>query len=151
MRRWNLDIDDSAGEPLVHQGRAALLFLLLAAVEDNFSSASLFALLHHKSCSLASSVYGPSPRHPSPRSWRFFAAMPEAEGLAHLSDHVLARKQSLIKDPYAHPLLRAMTEEDWSSTIALALKLHDSLTPLLTRANAHSPIMSIVCCRRLMH
>ncbi len=50
MLRWNLVIDDSAGEPLLHVGRAALLLLLLQTVEEKFSASSLFALLFHADC-----------------------------------------------------------------------------------------------------
>lgn len=47
LLRWNVHVDDSAGEPLVRFGAASLLALLMEAVAAEFSSASLCALFTH--------------------------------------------------------------------------------------------------------
>ena len=128
-RRWNMEIDDSAGEPLIHKGRAALLALMLRAIEDTFSATSLFALLHHKDCHFGKpqADHLRAVRHLEIAAYR---GMPESEGLAALADRLMARQAQLPKDPFAHPLLKAMTAEDWSATITLALGLHSILSPL---------------------
>lgn len=47
LRRWNIDIDDSAGEPLARFGGASLLDLLLEGLLTGFSAVTLAALLRH--------------------------------------------------------------------------------------------------------
>src|SRR6185503_11731605 len=52
LRRWNVDIDDSAGQPLADTPPATLLRVLLAAVESGFAPVDLLALLKHPLCTL---------------------------------------------------------------------------------------------------
>ena len=47
LRRWNIEIDDSAGEPLFDTPPATLLRCLLAAVDSGFAPVDLLALLKH--------------------------------------------------------------------------------------------------------
>ncbi|MGD9884916.1 MAG: double-strand break repair protein AddB, partial [Reyranella sp.] len=47
LRRWKIDIDDSAGQPLSHTPPAALLQLLVDAVDQRFAPVALLALLKH--------------------------------------------------------------------------------------------------------
>jgi ATP-dependent helicase/nuclease subunit B len=47
LRRWQIDIDDSAGQPLGHTPPAALLQLLVDAVDQRFAPVALLALLKH--------------------------------------------------------------------------------------------------------
>jgi len=52
LRRWTIDIDDSAGQPLVDTPPATLLRALLAAVDSGFAPVDLLALLKHPLCTL---------------------------------------------------------------------------------------------------
>lgn len=129
LRRWNLSLDDSAGQPLIHHGRASLSVLLLRSVEENFSAPSLFALLQHEACHFG------QPRGDFLHSVQAldlagFRGLPQADGLADLARRLLARQASLTKDVHAHPLLKAMSQDTWNGTIALATKLDAILTPL---------------------
>ena len=47
LSRWNIGVDDSAGEPLSRFGAASLLLLLMDAVEANFSASALQSLFSH--------------------------------------------------------------------------------------------------------
>ncbi len=47
LRRWSIEIDDSAGEPLFDTPPATLLRCLLAAVDSGFAPVDLLALLKH--------------------------------------------------------------------------------------------------------
>ena len=47
LSRWNIAVDDSAGEPLSRFSAASLLVLLMDAVEENFSASSLQSLFSH--------------------------------------------------------------------------------------------------------
>jgi ATP-dependent helicase/nuclease subunit B len=129
LRRWNLTLDDSAGEPLVHHGRAALLVLVLRCVEEKFRAPSLFALLHHEACTFGL----PHAEHlqvVQALDLAGFRGLPEADGLSHLGKRLAARQVALARDVHAHPLLKAMSPETWAGTISLAAKLDAALTPL---------------------
>ncbi|WP_421996884.1 double-strand break repair protein AddB [Reyranella sp.] len=52
LRRWDIDIDDSAGTPLADSPPAALLLALTAAIDAGFAPAALLALLKHPLCTL---------------------------------------------------------------------------------------------------
>ena len=47
LRRWDIEADDSAGDPLALTAPGALSLLLLEAVEDEFGPVSLMALAKH--------------------------------------------------------------------------------------------------------
>lgn len=51
-KRWNINIDDSAGEPLSKTQHGVLLQLCVEAILSNFAPLSLLALLKHKFCVL---------------------------------------------------------------------------------------------------
>lgn len=52
LRRWQIDIDDSAGQPLADTPPATLLRALVAAVDSGFAPVDLLALLKHPLCTL---------------------------------------------------------------------------------------------------
>lgn len=52
LRRWNIDIDDSAGQPLADFAPATLLRTLVTAVDSGFAPVDLLALLKHPLCTL---------------------------------------------------------------------------------------------------
>ncbi|SEP40024.1 ATP-dependent helicase/nuclease subunit B [Rhodospirillales bacterium URHD0017] len=52
LRRWNIDIDDSAGTPLLDTPSAGLLQALVGVVDDGFAPVALLALLKHPLCTL---------------------------------------------------------------------------------------------------
>ena len=47
LRRWEIEVDDSAGQPLADTAPATLLRALVAAVEHGFAPVALLALLKH--------------------------------------------------------------------------------------------------------
>jgi ATP-dependent helicase/nuclease subunit B len=52
LQRWNVEIDDSAGQPLADTPPGTLLRCLVAAVDEDFAPVALLALLKHPLCSL---------------------------------------------------------------------------------------------------
>jgi ATP-dependent helicase/nuclease subunit B len=52
LRRWNVDIDDSAGTPLGDTPSASLLQALVGAIDEGFAPVALLALLKHPLCTL---------------------------------------------------------------------------------------------------
>ncbi|HTR86311.1 MAG TPA: double-strand break repair protein AddB [Reyranella sp.] len=52
LRRWHVDIDDSAGQPLADSPPATLLRALVTALDAGFAPVDLLALLKHPLCTL---------------------------------------------------------------------------------------------------
>ncbi len=52
LKRWQIDIDDSAGTPLADTPSAALVHALIAVVDAGFAPVELLALLKHPLCTL---------------------------------------------------------------------------------------------------
>jgi ATP-dependent helicase/nuclease subunit B len=52
LRRWDIEVDDSAGQPLLDTPPTSLLRTLLAAVDGGLAPVDLLALLKHPFCSL---------------------------------------------------------------------------------------------------
>lgn len=50
MKRWRIEIDDSAGQPLAHTRPGAFLCLIAEAVDAEFAPVQLLALLKHPLC-----------------------------------------------------------------------------------------------------
>jgi ATP-dependent helicase/nuclease subunit B len=129
VQRWNLDIDDSAGEPLLHNGKAALLLLLLQSIEEGFSAASLFALLYHADC-----TFGQDRKTHLERvrvlELIAYRGLPYADGLQHLAHRIEVQKAEIQKNVHAHPLLKNVSDTGWSAVYQFAIQLNAILTPL---------------------
>jgi ATP-dependent helicase/nuclease subunit B len=52
LKRWEIDVDDSAGRPLSHTPPGAFLCLLAEAADEGFAPVPLLALLKHPLCTL---------------------------------------------------------------------------------------------------
>jgi ATP-dependent helicase/nuclease subunit B len=52
LRRWDIDIDDSAGQSLADSAPATLMRTLIAAIDSGFAPVDLLALLKHPLCTL---------------------------------------------------------------------------------------------------
>ncbi|MCA3573693.1 MAG: double-strand break repair protein AddB, partial [Aestuariivirga sp.] len=129
LRRWNITINDSAGEPLVRHGGAALLNLLLEALLQGFAAEPLAALLRHD---LA--LFGASPEearhHASLIEIALFRAGTGAPEIGRLA-HALRIAAEDQKSRPTHLLLRAVSAEQWEATIAHAGRIATVLQPLL--------------------
>lgn len=132
LRRWNIAIDDSAGEPLIRFGGASLINLLLEAVLTDFAAEPFAALLRHDLV-----TFGLPPE--------------EARHLASLIELALLRTGTGVPDigRLAHALrvaiasdnrrslplaVKFVSDAQWEQAIAQAQRLSDVLAPL--RADA---------------
>ena len=128
LKRWNITIDDSAGEPLVRHAGASLLNLLLEAVLQNFAAEPLAALLRHD---LAS--FGKAPEvarhHASLIEIALLRSGTGAPEIGRLT-HALRLAAEEQKTRAIHLTLRAVTTEQWEAAIAHAGVIAGVLQPL---------------------
>jgi ATP-dependent helicase/nuclease subunit B len=52
LLRWNISIEDSAGEPLINHGLASLAALTLDAISNGIKSSDILGLLSHVDCTM---------------------------------------------------------------------------------------------------
>ena len=130
LRRWNITINDSAGEPLVRHGGAALLNLLLEAVLQNFAAEPLAALLRHD-LALFGCEAEKARHHASLIEIALLRGGTGAPEIGKLS-HALRLAAEAQKKQLTHLLLRAVTADQWEDTIAQAARIAAVLEPLLS-------------------
>ncbi len=139
LRRWGVNVDDSAGDPLSVAPAGVLARLAIACAAESASAASLAALIAHPSMRLG-----------------FFRA--EMERLAPLLEiGVLrsaaggARARRLLGDPAgaisiaksesgqwrAHPARRRICQSDWARLEDLLQRLAAALKPMLDLEGEH--------------
>ena len=93
LRRWSIEVDDSAGQPLLDTPPASLLRALLAAVDGGFAPVALLGLLNHPFASFGLSR--PALLDAARRLDRkCLRGLKPATGLAALRAHVDAAKFS---------------------------------------------------------
>jgi len=129
LQRWQIFIDDSAGQPLAEAGRGQLLALLLALIVDGFAPSSLIALLAHPLCTL-----GRSSAEHRQRAQQFEAVclrqdLPLRQPQDYAADFDRIRKR-LATDRHAHRLIRALDAADWDSLAGFVQQLGEILSPL---------------------
>ncbi len=128
LRRWNIAINDSAGEPLIRFGGASLLNLLLEALLNDFAAEPLAALLRHD---LATFGLAPDEaRHLASlielALLRTGTGAPEIAKLSHALRVATEKdKRRALPLPAQH-----VTPEDWERAIAQAKRISDVLAPL---------------------
>jgi ATP-dependent helicase/nuclease subunit B len=130
MLRWNIVIDDTAGEPLTRFGLASLFEALQDAVASGFSAGALMKLTHHPLVTMGRA------REDAARQFRHleYAAFRQQGfdgGLENITHAVtradLARKADAI---HLHPTVERLTDEDWSALNSIAGDFVDALRPL---------------------
>jgi ATP-dependent helicase/nuclease subunit B len=130
MLRWNIVIDDTAGEPLTRFGLASLFEALQDAVASGFAAGALMKLTHHPLVTLG------RPREDAARQFRQleYAAFRQQgfdgglENIIHAVTRAdLARKADAI---HLHPTVERLSDEDWLALHAIARDLVDALRPL---------------------
>ncbi|PZF76478.1 double-strand break repair protein AddB [Aestuariivirga litoralis] len=133
LRRWNITIDDSAGEPLVRFGGASLLNLLLEALLQDFAAEPLAALLRHDLAGFGL----------PPEEARHLASLIElallrtgtgAPDIGKLS-HALRIATEKDKRRSLPLVTRHVGDEQWEGAIAQAQRISEVLAPL----TAHQP------------
>ena len=133
LSRWNIEVDDSAGEPLSRFGAASLLLLLMDAVEANFSAASLQSLFSHHL-----TRFGFERADFSAWAQKIGVAMfrtsPMVQGLEGLLPSFDLALKGSKGDSHPHPIVAHFKENDWQEMRECLAQVVDILSPLSPRS-----------------
>jgi ATP-dependent helicase/nuclease subunit B len=112
LARWNIVIDDSAGEPLSRFSAPSLLLLLMDAVEENFSASSLRNLFSHHL-----SRFGFGRADFSAAAGKIEVALFRSSPMIHGLDGLLPSFELAFANSKAeshpHPLVASLSEAEW--------------------------------------
>ena len=127
LLRWNIQVDDSAGEPLIRFGAASLLSLLMDVVSNDFNAPSLCALFAHPL-----SRFGLK-RLEFQRIARnidlaLFRDAPMGLGLAGFN-HAYQRALAHNGKTRQHSLIANLSDKDWQDMGEGVGRVEESLTP----------------------
>ncbi len=138
LARWKIEIDDSAGDALIHSPHASFLRLLLEATNSGFSPVLLKSLLAHRFCSFATPV-----DQRTDLFGKFELALLRTdesyEGLAGLIELCEKQRKGQIDNTYAHPSFKRLDENDWQQIADFTQRINDTLQPLVDLSNKPAP------------
>ncbi|NJM28817.1 MAG: double-strand break repair protein AddB [Rhizobiales bacterium] len=126
LTRWNIGIDDSAGEPLAKTPAASLLLLLCDAALSDIAPSDLARIIHHP---LAR--FGKDEHEAERRASVFDLAVMRRKPSAMNFDGCLMLARSRPSKKFLHPALQRLSDEEWSLCAALAADLELQLRPLI--------------------
>lgn len=128
LERWNIDVDDSAGEPLIRKSAGAFAALLAEAAASGFAARELVALFNHPYCRFGferSSLIEAA----STLEVAVLRGVPVGPGLAGLAAG-LERAPGRAGERHAHPLLRRIDARRWQAARDLLDRMRRELGPL---------------------
>jgi ATP-dependent helicase/nuclease subunit B len=130
LSRWNIGVDDSAGEPLSRFGAASLLVLLMDAVEANFSAASLHSLFTHHLVRFGfeREHFSTSARNIEVALFRSTPMIHGLEGLLPSFEQAFSKTES-----YPHPLVARLNDSNWHDMRGCLARVAEILGPLSPR------------------
>ena len=135
LSRWNIGVDDSAGEPLSRFGAASLLVLLMDVVEENFSASALQSLFSHPLAKFGfeRADFSASARHIEIALFRSLPMIHGLEGLLPSFDLALKGSRG---DSHPHPIVAHLKENDWQELRECLARVVEVLNPLSRSASS---------------
>ena len=132
LSRWNIGVDDSAGEPLSRFGVASLLVLLMDVAEENFSASALQSLFSHPLAKFGFERlhFNASARHIEVALFRSLPMIHGLEGLLPSFDLALKGAKG---DSHPHPIVAHLKESDWQEMRKCLARVVEILSPLSVR------------------
>lgn len=129
LARWNIRVDDSAGEPLSRFTAPSLLLLLMDAVEENFSTSSLRSLFsHHLSrFGFERAGFSAAARKVEVALFRSSPMIHGLEGLLPSFDLAFANSKG---EAHPHPIVANLSEDDCREMRDCLARVVEILGPL---------------------
>lgn len=132
LRRWNLSVADSAGDPLISFSGPSLVGLIADAIIGGFTPGPLRALFHHNLCRFGLNS------EDARRAACVFDIAVIGEGrlpkeIGDLGQFVDQVRDGIFANPHAHPTLQRITEKDWLTAGVFATRAAAALGQLSHR------------------
>ena len=126
LLRWNIDVDDSGGDPLSKQPAGICAALALQCAEQNTGSTAVLALLDHEHVRLGYT-------ETEFRRLRLLAETAVLRGTIWNMDEPargLETAQALANEPHAHPVRRDISDDDWTALGEFFERLREACAPM---------------------
>jgi ATP-dependent helicase/nuclease subunit B len=151
LLRWNIKIEDSAGEPLTNFGLASLLQQILETASEGFSPSSVIGLLNHPSCDFG------LPRAEMLKVLHHFEVAVlrnynVGRGLENIERAFESARLSFVNSQRSTPLVAKLSEQDWQAMQQLLIRILDCLKPLSAKllATFQEQLDILLNCIRLL-
>jgi ATP-dependent helicase/nuclease subunit B len=125
LKRWNIDVDDSGGEPLGRTAQGTFARLVLAAARDG-DRAALVALINHPLASFGLRRHDIAQCAAALEIGVLRAALPQMADVASL----LAAAKRSASDRHAHPAAKRIAPAQWRAIETLLQRIAQCLAPL---------------------
>lgn len=114
LKRWTIDIDDTAGQPLIDFAGPGLLALLLVAIESGFGLVPMLALVRHPM--VTAGLDSPAARQAaSLLDLALFRKGSGWPGLSQLCSAYTRNKTEIEADSHAHEVFHQFVSADWQA------------------------------------
>lgn len=138
LKRWNLNVDDSAGVPLSRTPPGTFVDLLLSALESNFSPARLVNLCAHP---LARFGMLPGEAAQAARKMELAVLRGVApNSLQDIPDAIEHRRTQVTNTPHWFPHLAQWGDTDWAAALRAAHMVPPPFAPLMNMCAAGFPV-----------
>ena len=134
LQRWNISIDDSAGQPLSKFGIASACHALGQVVLQNFAATSLFDFLKHPDVS-SKFLFADKSSVLKAMEVALLRNGAVGEGLAGISQAFARAKEGKEKGERLHPLAASLDEKSWLDMEKTLQFLTQVLSPLQESRN----------------
>lgn len=138
LKRWNLNVDDSAGVPLSRTVPGTFINLILGALESNFHATSLVALCAHPLSRFAL-ARGAAARGARKLELAVLRGVAPA-GLDALPGALTKRRKEVAEKPHWFPHLAGWNDRDWTEADAAAHMIPPPFEHLINIAAAGWPV-----------
>ncbi len=149
LKRWNLNVDDSAGIPLSRTLPGTLIDLILSALEARFSPSSLVALLAHPLARFGRPS-GAAARAARKLELAVLRGVAPA-GLNALTTALSRRRKEVEAKPHWFAHLAGWTEADWTEAADAALMVPSAFEQLIGLTNAGEHLKLEVAVESAIH
>jgi len=133
LLRWNIAIDDSAGEPLIRSAGGSLIDLLIDAVLGHFAPAPVAALMRHGFCRFGATAET-ARRSVSVIELALFRSGESIPPIDKMADRLRQQWPAGTANPHRHPVLQRISHSDWEAAAEFARRFAAALHPFQSEA-----------------
>jgi ATP-dependent helicase/nuclease subunit B len=144
LRRWNILIDDSAGEPLMKFGLASLCNAVISALMNGLTAISLLNILSHSDCSfgIERNKYLEVLRNLEVAVLRGYGNRLGLDGLRLAYERAA---ESRRQNHRVHATIAKLNDDDWNQIHNLVLHITATLQPLTsTRTTVAGTFLDLI-------